>query len=561
MPPAAEPLPAGLAEALARPAAHPLDPSAAAGVRHVQTHLSHVYLTGARAWKLRKAAALGFVDFSRRAERNADCEREVRLNRRLAPDVYLGVAPVEPTPEGGFQVGAIVAEPDATALVADAREQVVAMRRLPEGRDALSLLERGALRTAHVDAVATRLAGFHAGHGLGTPAPFAPDAWQARVAAPVLENLRLLEPAAGRLFPRATWRRVGERARAFLAAHAARFEARRRAGRVVDGHGDVHLQHVWFEPGRPDPILVDCIEFRDDLRQIDAAAEIAFLAMDLQYRRRPRLAARFLRRYAAAADDFDAFGVLDYFVSYRAAVRAKVAALAAEDPGIEPAQRAGAARSARRHLALAARALAPRPPGRLVVMSGLVGSGKSSVAEALADATGGVVVASDRVRKALAGLAPEERGGGARGLYAEAAKDRAYQALLARAEPILASGRVAVLDATYALERHRRDAFAWAARHAAPVALIEARCERATALARLARRAAAGTDPSDAGPELLAWSEAHYEAPRPPPGVASFAVETSRRDWRSRVRAIARHLPAAVPPSQEEACPDAPSAT
>lgn len=177
MPPAAEPLPAGLAEALARPAAHPLDPSAAAGVRHVQTHLSHVYLTGARAWKLRKAAALGFVDFSRRAERNADCEREVRLNRRLAPDVYLGVAPVEPTPEGGFRVGAIVAEPDATALIADAREQVVAMRRLPEGRDALSLLERGALRAAHVDAVATRLAGFHAGHGLGTPAPFAPDAW------------------------------------------------------------------------------------------------------------------------------------------------------------------------------------------------------------------------------------------------------------------------------------------------------------------------------------------------------------------------------------------------
>ena len=112
MPPAAEPLPAGLAEALARPEAHPLDASAAAGVRHVQTHISHVYLTGTRAWKLRKAAALGFVDFSTRAERNRDCAREVLLNRRLAPDVYLGVAPVEPTPVGGFRVGEIV--PDTT---------------------------------------------------------------------------------------------------------------------------------------------------------------------------------------------------------------------------------------------------------------------------------------------------------------------------------------------------------------------------------------------------------------------------------------------------------------
>lgn len=559
MPSVAEPLPAGLAEALARPEAHPLDPSAAAGVRHVQTHLSHVYLTGARAWKLRKAAALGFVDFSRRSERNADCEREVRLNRRLAPDVYLGVAPVDPAPGGGFRVGAVVAEPDPAALDADAREQVVAMRRLPEGCDALSLLERGVLRATHVDAVAVRLARFHAGHRLGVPAPFTPEAWRARVAAPVLENLRLLEPAAGRLFPRATWRRVGERARAFMATHGERFEARRRAGRAVDGHGDVHLQHVWFEPGRADPVLVDCIEFRDDLRQIDAAAEIAFFAMDLAYRRRAGLAARFLRCYAAAADDFDAFGVLDFFVSYRAAVRAKVAALAAADSGIDPAQRAGAAVSARRHLALAARALAPRPPGRLVVMSGLVGSGKSSIAEALADATGGVVVASDRVRKALAGIAPEARGDAA--LYGEAAKDRVYQALLARAEPVLASGRVAILDATHALERHRRDAFAWAARRAAPVALVEARCDRETALARLARRSAAGTDPSDAGPELLAWSEAHYEPPRPPAGVSSFAVETSRRDWRARVRAIARGLGRSAPAHPEEACPDAPSAT
>src|SRR5690606_4039925 len=218
-------------------------------------------------WKLRKAAALGFVDFSTRAARNADCAREVHLNRRLAPDVYLGVAPIEVDAGGAFRVGAVDPAPDEAALARAACEHVVAMRRLPEGCDALSLLARGALRAAHVDAVADRLAAFHARVGLGAPAPFPPEVWRERVAGPVLENLRLLEPAAGRLVPRATLRRIEARVRAFLDAHADRFEARRRAGRIVDGHGDVHLQHAWFEPGCPEPLLVDCIEFRDDLRQ------------------------------------------------------------------------------------------------------------------------------------------------------------------------------------------------------------------------------------------------------------------------------------------------------
>lgn len=547
MPSPAEPLPAGLAAALARPAAHPFDASAAAGIEHVQTHLSHVYLTGTRAWKLRKAAALGFVDFATRAERNRDCAREVHLNRRLAPDVYLGVAPVESDPGGSFRIGALAPDADEAALARDPREHVVAMRRLPEGHDALSLLERGALHAHHLDAVAERLARFHTEHGLGIPAPFAPDVWRARIEGPVRDNLRLLEPAAGRLFPRSTWRQVEQRACAFADTHAGRFEARRRTGRAVDGHGDVHLQHVWFEPGRAEPLLVDCIEFREDLRQIDAAAEVAFLAMDLLYRRRGRLAARFLRRYAAARDDFGLYGVLDYFVSYRAAVRAKVAALAADDDAIEPGQRTAAAASARRHLALAARALAPPRAGGLVLVGGLVGSGKSSAAETLADAAGGVVVASDRVRKALAGLAPTERGGAARGLYDAAAKERVYQALLERAEPIVASGRIAILDATYALESHRAAALAWALERGIAPIVVETRCQRETVLERLATRAAVGQDPSDAGPELLAWSERNYQPPR----EGALVIDTDRPDWRTRARSLARSLRPAPEQAEE----------
>src|SRR5690606_12496189 len=157
-------------------------------------------------------------------------------------------------------------------------------------------------------------------------------------------------------------------------------------------------------------------------------------------------------------------------------------------PAIAAPQRAAAAASARRHLALAARALAPPGPGALVVMTGLVGSGKSSAAETLADAADGAVIASDRVRKALAGLAPTARDGAALGLYEHAAKERVYEALLARAAPVVASGRVAILDATYARERHRAAACAWARAHGVPVTIVEVRCARATALERLARR-------------------------------------------------------------------------
>jgi len=516
----------------------------------VQTHISHVYLTGARAFKLRKAVRLGFVDFSTRVERNADCAREVLLNRRLAPDVYLGVAPIE-SRDGGFRIGRIVETPTPAVVADEPREHVVAMRRLPAGRDALSLVERGVLRGRHVDAIAERLARFHAAHGLGVPAPFDTDTWLRRMREPALENLRLLEPVAGRLVPRATLARVRNRTLAVLDALAPVFEARRLAGRAVDGHGDVHLQHVWFEADDSEPIFVDCIEFREDWRRIDAAAEIAFPAMDLRYRNRPRLAARLLRAYAAASDDFDLYRVIDSFVSYRAAVRAKVAALAAADAGIAPAQREAAGKSARRHLSLADRSLRPRARGALVLMTGLVGSGKSSAAAALADAVDGVVIASDRVRKHLHGLALDARGGAEQGLYDDAAKDAVYAALLTRAEPVTASGRIAILDATYARERHRRAAIAWArAQQLAPTTIVQTRCARDTALARLARRVATGQDPSDAGPEQLAWSESHYQPPGSPESpesgsqldAALFTVPMDRPGWRDRLRQIARTL-------------------
>jgi hypothetical protein len=531
-----QPLPATLARGLSRAAAHPHDPDARAGVEWVQTHLSHVFLTRERVYKLRKSVDLGFVDFSTRARRNHDCLRELALNRRLAEHVYLGIAPIE-RGRGGFRVGAL----DASARrLDDSREHVVVMRRLPAGCDALSMLARGALRPAQLDAVALRLARFHADHGLGRPSPWSRAAWFTRVQAPVLENLRLLEAGAGRLYPRTMWAELCARSGAFASAQRAGFEARRVAGRAVDGHGDVHLQHVWFEPGRSEPTLIDCIEFNDELRRIDAAAEVAFLAMDLIYRRRTRLADRFLRVYAGCADDFELYRVVDYFLSYRAAVRAKVAAIAADDAGIDAAQRKAAADSARRHLALALRFLAPRPLGGVVVAAGVVGTGKSTAAEVVADALGGVVIASDRVRKRLHGMAATDRSGVAKGLYSQAARDRVYRAILARAAAVVDAGRVAVLDATYARTRHRDAVLRFAADRGVPVWIVETRARRATTLARLAHREARGDAASDAGPARHAASVAEFEPFRLPRGVLRRVVRTDVAGWQVALRRAAR---------------------
>ena len=172
---------AGLCDA----AAYPEDPSAAGGIARVDTHISHVFLTGERVYKLRRPVKLPFLDFTEREERLADCLREVTLNRRLAPDVYLGIAPVR-VDGHGVRVGAIREVASYDPLVV---EHCVVMRRLRKGRDLRSLIERREVTTAHIDRIAARLAVFHRSGSLGTPAPFAADDWLARTTGPARENV------------------------------------------------------------------------------------------------------------------------------------------------------------------------------------------------------------------------------------------------------------------------------------------------------------------------------------------------------------------------------------
>jgi hypothetical protein len=518
-------------EALRSPHAYPHDASAAAGVEHVQTHISHVFLTARRVYKFRKAVDLGFVDFTTRRARNDDCEREMRLNRRLAADVYLGIAPLVGT---GRDISVGVAVEQA----ATAGECCVVMRRLPTGRDAASMLGRGCLDATRIDLVAQKIAQLHDAEGLGRPAPFSRQAWEQRIHGPVEDNFRAL--AGGDRVDLDIVERTERAARLLRAALSDAFERRRIDGRAVDGHGDLHLAHVWFEDETSEPAVIDCLEFNDDLRRIDAASDVAFLAMDLIYRGAEPLAERFLDHYANTRDDHQLYEVVDYYVSYRAAVRAKVAALAAGDDEIDEQQRNAARASAHRHLALAETSLAGVPlpgapltrgPRLVVVMTGTVGSGKSTVARALTERLRGPCIASDRVRKRVfAADSPD--------LYTPENRDRVYDGMLERAGAVVRSGRSVVLDATYERRELRDQVAAWCSERGIEPWLVETRAGRVEALRRLAERSARANDPSDAGPDELAGSLTRYEPPLEWPAERHVIVDTDRTSWHERVDAI-----------------------
>ncbi len=494
-----------IVRAMLRPGFYPHRP---ARVRLVQTHASWVFLAADLVYKVKKPVDFGFLDFSSAAKRRRDCEREIALNRRLAPRVYLRVAPIYRHGEG-FSLsppGRIV-------------EHAVVMRRFDEGRLLSALLRRRRATAADLRRVGRRIADFHA-----RASPAAPR-WR-RVGAlreTLRENFRQTIPFLGRTVREGDYLLVWDYNHDFLERRAALLAKRAREGRIRDGHGDLHAGHVWIGPR--EVLAVDCIEFSDRIRQCDVAGDVAFLYMDLLHHRRPDLAAALMEEYLRRSGDWEVRLLAPFYACYRAVVREKVESLLLGDPGVSAPAKRAATRRAAGYFRLA-RDLARRDARpRLFVVGEMPGSGKSTVGRALADRVGARLLVSDALRKELAGATPETPlpaavGGG---IYAPALTAMTYRELLVRAERELRAGHSVVLDATYRRARDRRRAAALARAVGGVFVAAECRCPAAVARRRLEGRTRAGSV-SDAGWEVYRALRRGFE----PFGPGAVRVDTTR---------------------------------
>jgi aminoglycoside phosphotransferase family enzyme/predicted kinase len=478
-----------LTAALARPEFYPHEP---AGVEVRETHGSWVFLAGERAYKLKKPLVLPFLDYGTAERRREMCREEVRLNRRLAPDVYLGVRSVAATPAGLE----LASERDPRAV-----DYLVEMRRYDERSTMAALLERGELRPGDVRSVGRLLARFHAG-ARRVDFAGAPAVALARV---LTENLRELIAAVD---DHAEIRRVLELERfthRFLEAHAATLDSRGLRGRTREGHGDLRAEHVVLG----DRVrVVDCVEFDRGLRELDVADDLAFLVMDLIAKGGARHAEPLVSAYREAGGDPGDDALIAFYAVHRALVRAKVALTrAAQEPAASAARGHHSAHA--RDLVLLAERLSwqARLP-LVIVVCGLPASGKTRLAEVLAATSGLAHLSSDVTRKRLAGLPAGARA--ADEVYSDEFSALTYAELGRRAAAETALRRGAIVDATF---RHRadRDAFATAFGAAAPMLFVECRAPVAVLRRRAADRERLQGQVSDATLEVVTREASSWE--------------------------------------------------
>jgi aminoglycoside phosphotransferase family enzyme len=409
----------------------------------VETHISWVILTGHYAYKIKKPVDFGFLDFSTLAKRKRYCEQEVKLNRRLAPMLYLDVVPITETGAGltmGGEAGVV--------------EYAVRMKQFPQSAQLDNMLQDGRLSPDHMDAIALMLADFH--HSIERADNAMDFGTPEAVYHPVEENFEQVRQHLDTDdYEQRLDKLAGQAAERFASLHDV-IEQRKQHGYVRQCHGDMHLANMlWLDMDDfHGPVAFDCIEFNDNLSWIDVISELAFLVMDLQSRNEYGLANRLLNRYLEATGDYAGLQLLSFYQCYRAMVRAKVSVLRLEqeageqETGVQERRQVLAAFES--YLSLA-ESYSRRTKPTLIIMHGLSASGKSSVSQQLIDDLSVIRIRSDVERKRMHDVSTQHHSNDDidQGLYSPRASEMTYSRLLELSESILVSGVSVVVDAAF----------------------------------------------------------------------------------------------------------------
>jgi aminoglycoside phosphotransferase family enzyme/predicted kinase len=471
-------------------------PYAVRGVGMKETHISWVLLAGRYAYKIKKALDLGFLDFSTLETRRFYCAEELRLNRRLAPRLYLDVVAIGGNPEAPVLGG----EP--------AIEYAVRMRRFAQSRLMDRMLTLGHVTPEHMDQLAATIAQFHTDLPPAPPdSPYcAPDAVQA----PVRQNFAQLLPLLSLPEDLTMLESVRQASMLEFYAYAPLFRQRAMDGCVRECHGDLHLGNIVLLDDTPTPF--DGIEFSTSLRWIDVINEAAFPVMDLLQRGQPQLAWRFLNTYLEATGDYAGVGVLRFYLAYRAVVRAKVVAIRAHQPDVPQKGVKQAWATCRSHLALAYDCLLRRRPA-LIITHGLPCCGKTTFAQIVLERLGAIRIRSDVERKRLFNLAPlaDSRSQAGVDIYSEEATNRTYAHLHELARNLIAAGFPVIVDAAFLRHAERKYFRALAKEMSVPFVIASLQADKTVLVKRLAERRSRGNDASEADYSVLQILQAAQE--------------------------------------------------
>jgi uncharacterized protein len=488
---------ATMLNALSHPGAYPFVLPGGDAISIIQTHASAVLLTPDRVFKLKKPKDFGFFDFSTPALRRHFCGEEVRVNSRLAPHVYLGVAPVLEFSDGQIRFGPTyppdeVPMPDSTLDGAYVVDYAVVMVRLPDEAMLEFRVSHGTADPSLLAEIAQFVAAFHA--ATQTDEHIASFGRLEVIRGNWEENFAQMKPYIGRTLDASTYDRISGYICRFLDERAPLFASRVHDNRIRDCHGDLRLQHMYILDEANDPTqrlaILDGIEFNKRFRYGDVASEIAFLAMELDAASRCDLSRAFVERYVAETGDEALLELLPFYACYRACVRGKVLSFQLDEPEVSESQREVARLQAASLFAQAASyASGPTRPALLLV-GGLMGVGKSTLALALQHELGWALFSSDALRKRLVHLdsAQPQADAFGQGVYSQAWTARTYNALLLEASAALANGRSVLLDASFIRRTDRHAAAHVAAAYGANVMFVECVCPREVALERLAQR-------------------------------------------------------------------------